>query len=230
VAIACGKHLDPRRPPEHAYPPFGATPPFLSCRAPNNDRRPRPAMPCRAMFELHGAMAESDLGSQTRRNLATRDASKSSGPLLSRPITCIARRCVCAESGQSAATPSRSVMCEATVPKSPCVNRPGACSQDDGAPSVRGQTKPKLHFDLLSIARDWAPPKIGARFQIASGRNRPAGCRPGLTPMAINSEDEWAERAAAFLKHKLKECEVTYAELATRPKRHEQGNRSIDYQ
>lgn len=38
--------------------------------------------------------------------------------------------------------------------------------------------------------------------------------------MAIKSEDEWAERAAAFLKHKLKDCEVTYAELATRLKRH----------
>jgi hypothetical protein len=31
---------------------------------------------------------------------------------------------------------------------------------------------------------------------------------------------EWAERAAAFLKHKLRECEVTYAELAKRLKRH----------
>ena len=38
--------------------------------------------------------------------------------------------------------------------------------------------------------------------------------------MAIKSEDEWAERAASFLKHKLKECEVTYADLATRLKRH----------
>ena len=28
--------------------------------------------------------------------------------------------------------------------------------------------------------------------------------------MAIASEEEWAERAAAFLKHKLRECEVTY--------------------
>ena len=32
--------------------------------------------------------------------------------------------------------------------------------------------------------------------------------------MNIKSEEEWAERAAAFLKHKLKDCEVTYAELA----------------
>ena len=34
--------------------------------------------------------------------------------------------------------------------------------------------------------------------------------------MAIKSEDEWAARAAAFLKHKLREAEVTYAELAKR--------------
>lgn len=38
--------------------------------------------------------------------------------------------------------------------------------------------------------------------------------------MNIKSEEEWAERAAAFLKHKLKDCEVTYAELAKRLKRH----------
>jgi hypothetical protein len=38
--------------------------------------------------------------------------------------------------------------------------------------------------------------------------------------MAIKSEDEWAARAAAFLKHKLQDCEVTYAELAKRLKRH----------
>ena len=38
--------------------------------------------------------------------------------------------------------------------------------------------------------------------------------------MNIKSEEEWAERAAAFLKHKLKECEVTYAELANRLKKH----------
>ena len=38
--------------------------------------------------------------------------------------------------------------------------------------------------------------------------------------MSIASEEEWAERAAAFLKHKLKEAEVTYAELAKRLKRH----------
>ena len=31
--------------------------------------------------------------------------------------------------------------------------------------------------------------------------------------MGIASEAEWAERAAAFLKHKLREQEVTYAEL-----------------
>ncbi len=38
--------------------------------------------------------------------------------------------------------------------------------------------------------------------------------------MAIKSEEEWAERAAAFLKHKTKECEVTYEELAKRLKKH----------
>ncbi len=38
--------------------------------------------------------------------------------------------------------------------------------------------------------------------------------------MAYPSEEEWAERAAAFLKHKLQECEVTYAELAKRLKKH----------
>jgi Domain of unknown function (DUF6471) len=38
--------------------------------------------------------------------------------------------------------------------------------------------------------------------------------------MAITSVDEWEERAAAFLKHKLQEGEVTYAELAKRLKKH----------
>ncbi len=38
--------------------------------------------------------------------------------------------------------------------------------------------------------------------------------------MAITSQDEWEERAAAFLKHKLQECEVTYVELAKRLKKH----------
>ena len=38
--------------------------------------------------------------------------------------------------------------------------------------------------------------------------------------MSIASEEEWAERAAAFLKHKLQEAEVTYAELAKRLKKH----------
>jgi hypothetical protein len=38
--------------------------------------------------------------------------------------------------------------------------------------------------------------------------------------MSITSEEEWAERAAAFVKHKLRECEVTYAELAKRLKKH----------
>jgi hypothetical protein len=34
------------------------------------------------------------------------------------------------------------------------------------------------------------------------------------------SEAEWAERASAFLKHKLRETEVTYVELAKRLKKH----------
>ena len=38
--------------------------------------------------------------------------------------------------------------------------------------------------------------------------------------MSIKSEKEWEERAAAFLKHKLRECEVTYAELADLLKKH----------
>lgn len=38
--------------------------------------------------------------------------------------------------------------------------------------------------------------------------------------MAISSEEEWAERAAAFIKHKLREGEVTYVELAKRLKKH----------
>jgi len=38
--------------------------------------------------------------------------------------------------------------------------------------------------------------------------------------MNIKSEKEWEERAAAFLKHKLQDCEVTYAELAKRLKKH----------
>jgi hypothetical protein len=38
--------------------------------------------------------------------------------------------------------------------------------------------------------------------------------------MNIKSEEEWAARAASFLKHKLKETEVTYVELAKRLKRH----------
>ena len=36
----------------------------------------------------------------------------------------------------------------------------------------------------------------------------------------VSSEKEWAERAAAFLKHKLRESEVTYMDLAKRLKRH----------
>lgn len=38
--------------------------------------------------------------------------------------------------------------------------------------------------------------------------------------MGIGSETEWAERAAAFLKHKLQQQEVTYVELAKRLKKH----------
>ena len=38
--------------------------------------------------------------------------------------------------------------------------------------------------------------------------------------MTIKSEEEWGNRAAAFLKHKLKDTEVTYAELAKRLKKH----------
>ncbi len=38
--------------------------------------------------------------------------------------------------------------------------------------------------------------------------------------MNIKSEEEWAERAAAFLKHKLREAEVTYIDLAKRLKKH----------
>jgi hypothetical protein len=38
--------------------------------------------------------------------------------------------------------------------------------------------------------------------------------------MGIASEEEWAERAAAFLKHKLREQEVTYIDLAKRLKKH----------
>ena len=38
--------------------------------------------------------------------------------------------------------------------------------------------------------------------------------------MNITSVEEWEERAAAFVKHKLQEGEVTYAELAKRLKKH----------
>jgi hypothetical protein len=38
--------------------------------------------------------------------------------------------------------------------------------------------------------------------------------------MSIKSEEEWAERAAAFLKHKLREAELTYVDLAKRLKKH----------
>jgi len=38
--------------------------------------------------------------------------------------------------------------------------------------------------------------------------------------MNVKSEEEWAQRARAFLKHKLQDCEVTYVELAKRLKKH----------
>lgn len=38
--------------------------------------------------------------------------------------------------------------------------------------------------------------------------------------MTITSEKEWAARASAFLKHKLRDGEVTYLELAKRLKKH----------
>ena len=38
--------------------------------------------------------------------------------------------------------------------------------------------------------------------------------------MAISSKAEWEKRAAAFLKHKLRETEVTYEELARRLRKH----------
>ena len=38
--------------------------------------------------------------------------------------------------------------------------------------------------------------------------------------MTISSEEEWAARSAAFLKHKLRETETTYTELAKRLKKH----------
>ena len=36
----------------------------------------------------------------------------------------------------------------------------------------------------------------------------------------ITSQAEWEERAGAFLKHKLREAEVTYIELSKRLKKH----------
>jgi hypothetical protein len=38
--------------------------------------------------------------------------------------------------------------------------------------------------------------------------------------MGIASQREWEQRAAAFLKHKLREAELTYSELAKRLKKH----------
>jgi hypothetical protein len=36
----------------------------------------------------------------------------------------------------------------------------------------------------------------------------------------VCSVEEWEQPAAAFLKHNLRECEVTYSELAKRLKKH----------
>ncbi len=36
----------------------------------------------------------------------------------------------------------------------------------------------------------------------------------------VSNEKEWGERATAFLKHKLQQEKVTYAELAKRLKKH----------
>ncbi len=44
--------------------------------------------------------------------------------------------------------------------------------------------------------------------------------------MSFASEREWGERATAFLKHKLREAEVTYVELAKRLKKHGFKNES----
>jgi hypothetical protein len=38
--------------------------------------------------------------------------------------------------------------------------------------------------------------------------------------MNIKSDEEWAERAAAFLKHKMKDADITYIELARRLRKH----------
>ena len=38
--------------------------------------------------------------------------------------------------------------------------------------------------------------------------------------MSISSEEEWAERAASFLKHKLRQAERTYSDLAKKLKKH----------
>jgi hypothetical protein len=41
-------------------------------------------------------------------------------------------------------------------------------------------------------------------------------CKPSQAP----AEEEWAERAAAFLKHKLKDTETAYAELVKKLRKH----------
>ena len=38
--------------------------------------------------------------------------------------------------------------------------------------------------------------------------------------MNVKSEAEWAERAAAFLKQKVKDADITYIELARRLRKH----------
>jgi hypothetical protein len=36
----------------------------------------------------------------------------------------------------------------------------------------------------------------------------------------VKTQDEWAAKASAFLKRKLRECDVTYVQLAERLKKH----------
>jgi hypothetical protein len=47
-----------------------------------------------------------------------------------------------------------------------------------------------------------------------------AGAVTGSGAVLWLNRQEWAEGAAAFLKHKLREAEVTYADLAQKLKKH----------
>jgi hypothetical protein len=38
--------------------------------------------------------------------------------------------------------------------------------------------------------------------------------------MNVKSEEEWAQRAAAFLQHKVKDADITYIELGRRLRKH----------